>query len=67
MAIRNPSSDASRGAQASVRHQPLRRAAGDRSQAQRLRDVGLEDEGEAFEDELRDRHSNGTPRPGEMN
>ena len=67
MAIRNPSSDASHGPQVSGRHQSLRRDAGDRGQTQRLKDVGLEDEGEAFEDELRDRHSNGIPRPAEMN
>lgn len=54
-------SEAARPGEASGRHQPLRRDDDDKRVRQRLGDVGLSDQGDAFEDEQRDRHSRGAP------
>lgn len=58
MNVQTTRSDVRRG-QASGRHQSLRRAEHDRQLKQRLEDVRLDDRGEAFEDEQRDRRSSG--------
>lgn len=52
-----------RRGQASGQHQALRRNDDDKYVKQRLNGVGLDDLGELFEDEHRDRHSSGAPRP----
>lgn len=49
------------GGQASAKHQGLHRPADDQRIGQALDDVGLEDQGEVLEDELRDRRSSGAP------
>jgi len=46
---------------ASGKHQGLRRPADDQRIEQALDDVGLEDQGEVLEDDLRDRRSRGAP------
>ena len=56
---RNPSGRAS---EASGRHEGLRHPVDDdRRVEQRLDDVGLEDQGDVLDDELRDRRGSGTP------
>lgn len=54
-------SEVARSGEASGQHQPLRRDDDDKRVKQRLGDVGLSDQGDAFEDEQRDRHSRGAP------
>lgn len=49
------------GAEAGGRHAGLRHPIDDKGIEQRLDDVGLDDRGEALEDELRDRRSSGVP------
>lgn len=51
-----------RSGEASSRHQPLRRPGHEQQTKPRLDEVGLEDRGEALEDELRDRRSSGQRR-----
>lgn len=59
---RGPGSDAS---EASGRHEGLRHPVDDAQRVQqRLDDVGLDDQGDVIDDELRDRRSSGT-RPDE--
>ena len=63
----NPNTQRSdtRGGEASSRHQPLRRPGHEPQTKLRLEEVGLEDRGEAIEDELRDRRSSGQSRQAE--
>lgn len=57
-----PSHQVDRSAgQASARHQGLHRPNDDQRVGQALDDVGLDDQGEVLEDELRDRRSRGAP------
>lgn len=58
----NPQRSDTRGGEASIRHQPLRRPGHEQQIKPRLEEVSLEDRGEAVEDELRDRRSSGQPR-----
>ena len=51
--------DATRAGEASGQHQPVRRPDDDQAVEQRLGDVGLDDRGDALEDDLRDRRSRG--------
>ena len=51
--------DATRAGEASGQHQPVRRPDDDQAVEQRLDDVGLDDRGDALEDDLRDRRSRG--------
>lgn len=57
----DPREEAARRGEASGQHQALRRDVDDKRARQRLGDVGLDDRGDAFEDEQRDRHSRGAP------
>ena len=53
------------GSEASGQFEGLRHPiADDQRVEQRLDDVGLEDQGDVLEDELRDRNSSGTPAAG---
>jgi hypothetical protein len=61
---RNTPTDLKRGqggSEAGGQHQGLRHPADDRNVQQRLNEVGLDDQGDALEDELRDRRSRGVP------
>ena len=62
---RNPTTDLKRGkggSEAGGQHEGLRHpTTDDRQVEQRLDDVGLEDQGDVLEDDLRDRRSKGTP------
>jgi len=49
------------GGQASGQHQGLHRPSDDQRVEQALDDVGLEDQGDVLEDQLRDRRSRGGP------
>lgn len=55
-----------RAAQASGQHQALTRPADDQRVAQALDHVGLEDQGDVVEDQLRDRRGSGVPAPDDM-
>lgn len=60
--------DTSRGREASGKHEGLRHPIEEKQQEkQRLGDVGLDDQGEVAEDDLRDRRSSGagSQEPGE--
>ena len=55
-----------RAAQASGQHQALTRPADDQRVAQALDHVGLEDQGDVVEDQLRDRRGSGVPATDDM-
>jgi len=50
---------------ASGQHQGLHRPSDDQRVEQALDDIGLEDQGEVLEDQLRDRRSRGAPPQGD--
>jgi len=58
---KDTSRDLARRGEAGGQHQPVRRPDHDQPVEQRLDDVGLDDQGDILEDELRDRRGSGLP------